>query len=335
MNTKSTSGTSISRLSRRRLLAATLVASTAVAVSNPARLAARPTAVSHAGDCSGQVDIGGRRMFLQCRGQGDPTVVFLSGYLNTGGAWLILPDEVAPPSVYSGVAEFTRVFTYDRPGTLLDADPPDDRSRSDTILQPSTVETAVADLHALLTTAGIPGPYVLAGHSFGGLLSRLYAATYPDEVVGMVLVDSFSEEIRAALMPEHWQTWLATNGVLPEDVLAANPETERFDINAAADTMMDAAAAHPLRQMPLVVLTAGQTGVLTPEQIAEFPAGYYEALTTALKANSTFLATLLPDVRYIYAANSGHYIQAEEPALVIGAIQQVVEAVRDPSTWTA
>ena len=52
----------------------------------------------------------------------------------------------------------------------------------------------VADLHALLTAAAIPGPYVLAGHSFGGLVARLYAATYPDEVVGMVLIDAAHED---------------------------------------------------------------------------------------------------------------------------------------------
>src|SRR5215207_8396457 len=132
MNIESISGASISRLSRRRLLAATLVTSVALAVGKPARMAARPTAVSHAtGDFSGHVDIGGgRQMFLQSSGQGDPTVVFLSGYLNTGGAWTVLPEGMAPPAVYPGVAEFTRVCTYDRPGTLLDAVPPDDRSRS-------------------------------------------------------------------------------------------------------------------------------------------------------------------------------------------------------------
>jgi pimeloyl-ACP methyl ester carboxylesterase len=282
------------------------------------------------------VDIGGgRQMYLQCRGEGDPAVIFLSGYLNTGGAWIVLPEEVSPPAVYPGVAEFTRVCTYDRPGTLLDADPPDNRSRSEPIPQPTTVETAVADLHALLTAADIHGPYVLVGHSFGGLLSRLYAATYPDEVVGMVLVDPFSEAIRAAMAPEHWQTWLATNGVLPADVLAANQEVEQFAINAAADTMERAAAAHPLREMPLVAFTAGLTGEMTPDQIADLPSGYHEALTNALEANARFLAALLPDARHLLVADSGHYIQAEKPALVIEAVRQVVEAVRDPSTWTA
>ena len=170
-------------------------------VTFPAAQSATPVVdAGDPGDFSGLVDIGGgRRMFLQCRGQGGPTVVLISGGGNTGGAWTVLPDEVAPPAVLPGVGAFTRVCAYDRPGTALDADPPDDRSRSDPIPQPTTAEAMVADLHALLTAAGVPGPYVLAGHSFGGLVARLYAATYPDEVVGLVLVDPFSEAVRAAI----------------------------------------------------------------------------------------------------------------------------------------
>ena len=195
-------------------------------VTFPVAQTATPVvATGDTGDFAGLVDIGGgRQMFLQCRGQGGPTVVLVSGYGNTGGAWTVLPDEVAPPAVLPGVAAFTRVCAYDRPGTALEADPPDDRSRSDPIPQPTTAEAMVADLHALLTAAGVPGPYVLAGHSFGGLIARLYAATYPDEVVGLVLVDAFSEGVRAGLTPEDWQTWLATNGVPPPDLLATYPE---------------------------------------------------------------------------------------------------------------
>ena len=191
----------------------------------------------------------------------------------------------------------------------------------------------VADLHALLTAAGVPGPYVLAGHSFGGLVARLYAATYPDEVVGLVLVDAFSEAVRAGLTPENWQTWLATNGVPSPELLATTPGVERIDINASADEMERAAAAQPLRAMPLVVLSAGRTGEMTPDQVAALPPGYPEALEAALRANAAFLAGLLPDARLVTVTDSGHYIQAEHPEVVIDAIRQVVDAVRDPASW--
>ena len=98
--------------------------------------------------------------------------------------------------VLPGVAESTRVCTYDRPGTVASIGEDDFVSRSDAIAQPRTTPEAVAELHALLQAAAIPGPYVLAGHSLGGFFARLYAATYPDEVVGLVLVDAYSERRR-------------------------------------------------------------------------------------------------------------------------------------------
>ena len=300
-------------------------------VTFPAVASSAPAA---SGDFAGLVDIGGgRKMYLQCRGQGGPTVVLISGYGNPGGAWTVLPDTVAPPAVLPGVAGFTRVCTYDRPGTLLDAAPPDDQSRSDPIPQPTSVDAMVAELHALLTAAGVPGPYVLAGHSFGGLLARLYASTYPDDVAGVVLVDAFSEGVRAGLTPAFWQTWTATNGVPTPEFLEEHPNLEQTDINAAADAMEQATAAHPLRTMPLVVMSAGGTGHMTSEQAAAMPAGYPEALEAALRSNAAFLAGLVPKARLVVVPDSGHYIQAEHPELVIEAIRQVVEGVRHPATW--
>jgi pimeloyl-ACP methyl ester carboxylesterase len=73
---------------------------------------------------------------------------------------------------------------------------------------------------------------------------------------------------------------------------------------------------------------------MTPDQVAALPPGYPAALLAALQANAAFVSTLLPDARLVTVADSGHYIQAEHPELVIAAIRQVVEAVRDPATWT-
>ena len=69
----------------------------------------------------------------------------------------------------------------------------------------------MAELHALLQAAEIPGPYVLAGHSLGGLFARLYASTYPDEVVGLVLVDAYSERLESVMSPEQWQALVRLN----------------------------------------------------------------------------------------------------------------------------
>ncbi|MCA9861476.1 MAG: hypothetical protein KC432_00585, partial [Thermomicrobiales bacterium] len=76
-----------------------------------------------------------------------------------------------------------------------------------------------------------------------------------------------------------------------------------------------------------------RTGEMTAEQAAALPPGYPEALETALRSNAVFLAGLVPDARLMIVPDSGHYIQAEKPELVIEAIRQVVEGVRHPATW--
>jgi pimeloyl-ACP methyl ester carboxylesterase len=163
---------------------------------------ASPLAAS--GDFAGLVDIGGRSLYLECRGTGSPSVVLVTGYRSSARYWtddLLHPD--APRTmVLPGAAEFTRVCAYDRPGTYAEIDEAILPSRSDAITQPRTAPEVVAELHALLQAAEIPGPYVLAAHSLSGLLARLYAATYPDEIVGLVLVDAFSERLETILPPD-------------------------------------------------------------------------------------------------------------------------------------
>src|SRR3712207_4967987 len=125
---------------------------------------------------------GGRKMYLDCRGSGSPTVVLVAGLKASATDWNTA--ETQAPTVFSEVAKFTRVCAYDRPGTPVGEKP----SRSDPVQQPTTAQDAVLDLHALLRAAKEPAPYVLVGHSYGGLVARLYASTYPDEVSGLVLV---------------------------------------------------------------------------------------------------------------------------------------------------
>src|SRR5881296_2350365 len=157
------------------------------------------------GDFAGLVEIGdGRKMYLECRGSGSPTVILESGYRNDAAIWST-PLEPGMTTVFPQVAKFTRVCAYDRPGTFLDAN---HLSRSTAVPMPRTARDLVSDLHTLLHAANVPGPYVLAAHSFGGIFARLYASTYPNEVVGMVLVDALSEKVRSGLTPEQWKLYV-------------------------------------------------------------------------------------------------------------------------------
>lgn len=129
------------------------------------------------------VDVGGHQMHLECAGSGSPTVVLEPGAGGTSASM----GWVAP-----AVAGQTRVCVYDRAGRggSEPADVPQDGAR------------VATDLHTLLHRAGVPGPYVLAGHSFGGLYVRIFAAHYPDEVAGLVLIDSTaSQEPARSVIP--------------------------------------------------------------------------------------------------------------------------------------
>ena len=285
--------------------------------------------VAAAGDFAGLVEInGGRRLWLECRGTGGPTVVLEAGAGNDADSWdtVGLSPGQTREAVLPAVARFARVCAYDRPGTVGEAD---QRSRSDPAPMPRTAADIVADLHALLVAAKVPGPYVLVGHSFGGLTSRLYATTYPDEVVGLVLVDAAHEDwyqaVRAALSPEQRAEYdrLAAEGP-PE--LADDPNHERLDTDASALEMRDAAAASPLRPMPLAVVTHGRPW--------DWPAGYpAKELETTWRTLQERLAGLTPDARLVVAEGSGHFIPGDRPDAIVDAVREVVDAVRDRGSW--
>ncbi len=119
-----------------------------------------------------RVDLGdGRRMYLDCRGTGSPTVVLEAGLYGWSPTWT---------SVLPQVATFTRVCSYDRAGLGL----------SDPGPRPRVVGEITADLERLLAHAGIAPPYVLVGHSAGGMYHRLFTSAHPEKVAGLVLVDS-------------------------------------------------------------------------------------------------------------------------------------------------
>jgi CubicO group peptidase (beta-lactamase class C family)/pimeloyl-ACP methyl ester carboxylesterase len=278
---------------------------------------------------AGLIDIGaGRKMYLECSGSGAPTVILESGYRNDADIWSAeLEPGISP--VFSQVAKFTRVCAYDRPGTFLD---PDHLGRSTPVPMPRTARDLVPDLHALLQTAHVSGPYVFAAHSFGGIFARLYASTYPNEVVGMVLVDALSEKVRNGLTPERWKLYVNFGFTKPTPGLEKYKDIETLDVNASLDQMEKAASAEPLRPMPLFVLTQGQPFDLSPWQ--PLPADFPGALDKAWHTSQDALATLAPNAKHKIATKSSHYIQAQEPQVVIDAIKQVVEAVRNPSAWT-
>jgi pimeloyl-ACP methyl ester carboxylesterase len=286
------------------------------------------------------VAVAGHAMQLHCTGEGKggPTVVMDAGL---GGG--VLDWQTVQPEV----AKFARVCTYDRSGIGWSESGP----------KPRTSRRIVEELHALLKDAGEDGPYVLVGHSFGGANAQLYAAEYPEEVAGMVLVDSaldtraLDKDLRDAIAetvpspllikataPLGIPRLLAGGGASaeggPPEELAKERSAlyngtrhlyavadESATINESIATATDAAPS--LGDKPLIVLSAGarQYPGFTKEQTkrADKQANEFEAGLTDLSENSEL----------VVAKDSTHYIQFDRPELVVDAIRRVVEAARD------
>jgi hypothetical protein len=183
----------------------------------------------------------------------------------------------------------------------------------------------VSDLHALLRAADIPGPYVLVGHSYGGLISRLYASTYPRQVAGLVLVDAANEFVRDVSTPEQFAAIAAP---ALEPVPGFDPPAELFDVARSDDQMVRAKAARPLRPtMPLVVLSRGLDDDVPPEAVAQ---GYPDTITLARLWNTAqdLLGAIVPYARHVIARRSHHYIQTAQPKLVIDSVRRELRMLR-------
>ena len=264
------------------------------------------------------VDVGaGRRMYVECAGVGAPTVVLVAGKGNRADTWSTSRAEPDNPdaAVFRRVARFTRVCAYDRPATV---GPAEERSRSDPTPEPVTAADGVADLAALLAAADVRGPYVLVGHSYGGLIARLYASTYPDVVAGVVLEDALSEGLYAGLTAQQ-QAILEKINEVPERV-----DTVR--------SFAQLTSAPPVHAVPMVILTA-DTPPISAEDVASgalpgVTPEFVDALWVAQVAAQNALAALFPWARHVTDTRSRHYIHAEQPQLVVAAIRDVVDAVR-------
>lgn len=276
------------------------------------------------------VDVGGHRLHLYCTGEataGRPTVILetLSGGIGAYWGW-VQPE----------IAKQTRVCSYDRAG----------RAWSEPASEPLSLAQTVRDLHTLLANAGVDGPYVLVGHSIGGIYVRKYAADYPNEVVGMVLVDASHPE-QFARYPELWEAnesflrlsalfpWLARVGLfrlyfatggtldmgdLPPAALGvakavwstpAYFESQRAEGMAGPAIFADGRELGDLGDLPLVVVSAG----------AQQP-----AMWAGLQAELATLSTNAQHITVDQATHSSLAFNPQDAQATSAAILQVVEA---------
>jgi pimeloyl-ACP methyl ester carboxylesterase len=284
------------------------------------------------------VAVSGHGMRLYCAGKarGGPTVVMDSGI---GGG--LLDWRTVQPEV----AKFARVCSYDRSGLGWSESGP----------KPRTSPRIVEELHALLENAGVGDPYVLVGHSFGGANVQLYAAEYPKEVAGMVLVDSaldmrVLDKDLADAAEGATPSPLTLKAMAPLGIVrllsggsgeGGPPEGFREERNAIYnstrhiyafadesatinESLAEATDAAPsLGEKPLIVLSAGA------RQYPGFAKGQAKRFNEQANEFEAGLTDLSENSKLVVAKDSAHYIQFDRPELVVDAIRRVVDAARD------
>jgi pimeloyl-ACP methyl ester carboxylesterase len=253
------------------------------------------------------VDVGGYQLYINCIGDGAQTVVLEAGLGGSSDGWVKVMPEVG---------KFTRVCSYDRPneGTSDPAPRSLQHVGIRNYIELRTGQDIVRDLHTLLTNAGEEPPYVMVGHSIGGLYTILYASKYPKEVVGMVLEDSSH--------PDQLVRREAITG--PERAKRDHEALMQNEEGVYADAILAEVRAKQWHSdIPLYVLASG----LERQPPAGWSPQQWKADRDAHMEMQEDHARRSPRGKLIVADKSGHFIHRDQPELVIDAIRQVVALV--------
>jgi pimeloyl-ACP methyl ester carboxylesterase len=291
------------------------------------------------------IDVGGYKLHINDMGTSGPTVILDAGIGCNSLDWALVQPEIA---------KFTRVCSIDRAGSAW----------SESSSRPRTSEVIVEEMHSLLKNGNIPSPYILVGHSFGGLNCQLYANKYPDEVAGIVLVDSAHEDQvqrlpqdsnnaqEALLKQKTLLLILSRLGVvrllhkLPQakkqvEVFPENIRTLYFSqklqtkhlktVLEETDNLRESLnqlkqAENKLKNKPLIVISAGKAP--TPQEVG-LSKEVTEKFTAAWDELQKDLASKSTKSRHIIAQNSNHMIPQHQPKVIIDAVRDMMHEIND------
>ena len=227
-------------------------------------------------------------------------------------------SETAAAPVFDEVAQYTHVCAYDRPGTVQYTDPPSLTVRSTPTAQPRSLEAMASDLDQLLTNADLPGPYVLVGHSLGGLVVHLFAQQHPDDTAAVVFVDTLAPALKE-LLGASWSDY-AELVDHPGDALRElyTDDWETINLDGAV-TAVESAPAMP--DVPTAVVIHGEPFPDTPDM----PPATLGQLNAVWSTAQVSLVAPGSDTPHIVAAGSGHNVQQSAPDLTSATIRLVLD----------
>ncbi|PYY17919.1 MAG: hypothetical protein DMG60_10015 [Acidobacteria bacterium] len=295
------------------------------------------------------IDVGGYRLHLHALGAGSPSVILESGISASSLNWRTVQTEVA---------KFARVCSYDRAGL----------GWSDLCAQQCTPEALATQLWTLLRKADIPGPYIVVGHSFGGLIVQAFAGLYPQETAGLVLVDPLNPaewtpitneqrrmirhgirlSRRGAIAARFGVVRLSLNLLLAGNQLLPRLAAKLWSGNASQVTSRIAGQVQKMPQETWPLVAAHWKNHKSFEAMAR----HFEALAESAQKLSQvrqlsvavtmlvgtqnehpadpgeYAKRLSPETRLIFAQKSGHWIQLDEPDLVANSIAEMIENIR-------
>jgi pimeloyl-ACP methyl ester carboxylesterase len=289
------------------------------------------------------VDIGGRKIQLDCRGTGTPTVVFESGLdMNGSLSWY---------NVHDSIAKTTRACAYSRAGVMW----------SDPTPGAQTGKDVAYDLHAVLDRSGERAPYILVAHSLGGPYAMIYTKYFGGEVAGLVFVDAshsdqvtrtrsltswtLADAMKSAKMAAHLSRFGLIRKATAVDSAPPPPQppyvaraTAAYtstslpamlkEVDAFNATLAEAGTFRTLGDRPLFVLTSTKpmsdsdrvSMKMSPTQSAQYEANWVQMQNEEASWSTRSQHQLVPE--------SGHYIQFEQPNIVIAAVRAVIDSVR-------
>lgn len=236
--------------------------------------------------------IDGKKIHILDRGTGEPTVVFLTGQ--------ICPLEFFS-LVQSKISKRTRTFSYDRSGIGL----------SDIVDTVRTLDHMARELNTLLEVEKIKQPYILVGHSLGGLIAREFYNQYPKKVAGFVFVDVANYEV---LYDSLYQRKLASDDDFGPDSLATKGEA--YEMSYTKQNVFWFKEEFKTNLPVHLLIASGKK------------AGSEEFVKTKVNTFKTFNKGA-PQMKIIFTKFSGHHIQWEQPELVVKSINEIIDEIKD------